>query len=61
MERKSDRRERGRKFLWSRNLKRGILLWCAWTLIFFFFFYLFFFLFDDEEAHDCGHITCHMM
>ena len=47
------------------------MLWCVWGLTFFFFFYLFFlilysseflFLFiDDEEAHDCSHMTYHMM
>jgi len=56
----------------ERNLSR--VLWCVWELIFFFFFYLFFlilyffsfeflflFIFDNEEAHDCSHMTYHIM
>ena len=50
------------------------MLQCVRTLISFFFYLFFliqyffsfefsflFMIFDDEEAHDCGHMTCHMM
>ena len=29
-------------------------------LLFIFLDFIFLFI-DDEEAHDCGHMTCHMM
>jgi len=52
-----------KKFLWKRNLKRGVLLWDALDMNNFYFLFLLFsdfigilfffsFLLDDEEAHD---------
>ena len=49
------------------------LLWYTWTLILFFILFIFLdliflfffafilFYFDNEKAHDCGHMTYHMM
>ena len=38
-----------------------LFLYLFFLILYFFSFEFLFLFIDDEEAHDCGHMTCHMM
>jgi len=42
-------------------IRTNIFLFLLFIFLDFFSFKFFFLFIDNEEAHDCGHMTCHIM